>query len=181
MVDKIENPYTDMKQDVLSTHLTQLAEVVKGSTEIDVKQIFGIADASISKEDQVKIDQHDSLTSKVDELSKVASAKDLTDNEVILSQASIDRAVSDIKKIDVDAPLSTVLDSKFNNLDKLSILKMTEDTVSHYVDQVATIKKEVGAGKPDSTTQTFGEAPASTSGESAASIIAEMLPAKEDK
>ncbi len=170
--NKEKNPYTDMPQDVLNKHLEQLSVVVKDK-KVDVAQYFS---ASISKEDQEKIDQADTQTAKIKELSEAASAKDLSENEKILSQATIDRVVSDIRKIDTDAPLASVLESKFNNLDKLSILGGVQQIVEHYVEQIATVKKEVGSGAKTGT-QTFGKAKETGSAED---IIKEIYKLKED-
>lgn len=166
-----KNPYTDMPQDVLDTHLEQLSVVVKDK-KVDVTQYFS---TSISKEDQDKIDQADTQTAKIKELTDAVSSKDLSDNEKILSQASIDRIVSDIRNIDTDAPLASVLESKFNNLDKLSILGGVQRIVEHYAGQIATIKKEVGSGTKTGT-QTFGKAKDAGSAED---IIKELYKIKE--
>jgi len=152
LADETKNPYKDMPEDVLSTHLKQLSTIVK-EKKIDVTQYFS---TDLSKEDQDKIKQVGPLTAKVKELTDAASAKDLSDNEKILSQASIDRIVSDIKNVDADAPIATVLESKFNNLDKLTILGSVQTMIQHYADQVATIKKELGSGTKQGT-QTFSK------------------------
>ena len=168
--DKDKNPYIDMPQDVLTKHLEQLSTVIKDK-KVDVTQYFG---APPSEEDLNKIKEFEPLTAKVKELTDASSVKDLSDNETILSQASIDRIVSDIKKIDADAPLAAVLESKFNNLDKLSILGSVQGMVEHYTGQITTIKKELGGSKAGegTGTQTFGK-PGSTD-ETAESIITEM-------
>ena len=173
MADKDKNPYTDMPDDVLKTHLEQLSTIVKDK-KIDVTQYFS---TNLSKEDQDKIASVSGLQAKIKELTESASAKDLSDNEKILSQASIDRIISDIKNIDTDAPLADVLDSKFNNLDKLTILGSVQTMVQHYADQVATIKKEVGSGT-EKGTQTFSK-PKETG--SAKDIITEMYKKNEAK
>jgi len=152
--DKDKNPYTDMPQDVLTKHLEQLSTVVKDK-KVDVTQYFG---APPSEEDKNKIEQFDPLTAKVKELTDASSSKDLSDNEKVLSQASIDRIVSDIKKIDADAPLAAVLESKFNNLDKISILGSVQGMIEHYTGQITTIKKELGSKSgTGNETQTFGK------------------------
>ena len=174
MVDEDKNPYIDMPQDVLNKHLEQLSAVVKDK-KVDVTQYFG---APPSEEDQDKIKQFEPLTAKVKELTDVASSKDLNDIEKVLSQASIDRIVSDIKKIDADAPLAAVLESKFNNLDKISILSSVQGMVEHYTGQITTIKKELGSKSgTGSETQTFGKP--GSGDKTAESIIAEMT--KTDK
>jgi len=168
--DKVENPYKDMDAKTLGTHLEQLSSVVKG-TEIDVKQYFGIADASISDADQTKIDQHASLTSEVSKLTAEASAKDLSPEAVATTQVGIDGLLSQIKSIDSDVDVSTI-GSKFNNLERMSILNDVKPLIEKYVAQIATIKKEIG--NKDSTengTQTFSS-PKGT--ETAASIIESM-------
>jgi len=170
MVDKIENPYEKMDKDVLITHLGQLSKVVKGA-EIDVKQFFEIADAALSEADQSKLDQHASLTSEVEKLSKEASAKDLSPEAIATTQVGIDGLLSQIKSIDADVDVSTI-GSKFNNLERMSILNDVKPLIEKYVAQIATIKKEIGS--KDSTekgTQTF-TAPKGT--ETAASIIKSM-------
>ena len=174
MVDEDKNPYKDMPQDVLTKHLEQLSTIVKDK-KVDVTQYFG---APPSEEDQNKIKEFEPLTAKVKELTDVASSKDLSDNEKVLSQASIDRIVSDIKKIDADAPLAAVLESKFNNLDKISILGSVQGMVEHYTGQITTIKKELGSKSgAEGGTQTFGKPPAGD--KTAENIIAEMT--KTDK
>ena len=170
MTDKDKNPYTDMPDDVFKTHLEQLSTIVKDK-KIDVTQYFS---TELSKEDQDKIASVSGLQAKIKELTESASAKDLSDNEKILSQASIDRIISDIKNIDTDAPLAAVLESKFNNLDKLTILGSVQTMVQHYVDQVATIKKELGTGTAKGT-QTFSKSKGEGSAEE---IITKMYKIK---
>lgn len=170
MTDKIENPYEKMDQDVLKTHLEQLAKVVKG-TEIDVKQFFGIETTPVSVEDQAKIDQHSSLTSEVSKLTTEASAKDLSPEAIATTQVGIDGLLTQIKSIDANVDVSTI-GSKFNNLERMSILNDLKPLIEGYVAQIATIKKELGSKDTASGTQTF-EAPKST--ESAADIIKSLI------
>ena len=170
MVDNIENPYTKMTEDVLQTHLTQMSEVVKAK-QMDVKQFFGIAQATISPEDQSKIDAFGTLTSEVEKLTKESAAKNLSPEAVQISQIGVDSVLSQIKALDPTVDLSSV-GSKFNNLEKISILNDVKPIIEKYVGQVASIKKELdsktGSG---STNQQFG-APEDTS--SAEAIIQEM-------
>lgn len=169
---EVKNPYTEMTPDVLTKHLEQLSSHVK-EKKVDVTQYFG---TPISQEDQDKLGTVDSLNTKVKELNEAASAKDLSDNEKILAEASIARVVSDIRKIDKDAPLGAVLESKFNNLDKLAILSSVQGMVEHYTGQLTTIKKELGtkSSGTSSTDQSFGKP--NTGDKTAAEIIAEMNP-----
>ena len=166
-----------MTSEVFNTHLTQLKEVVD-TKKIDITQIFG---EPITKEDKEKLEKVDTLTSEVRTLSEKASEKDLTENEQVLAQASIDRAVSDIRKIDKDAPLDKVLHSKLNNLQKLEVLSGTQEMVEHYANQIATIRTELappgdGTGAPG-VQQTFSTPPTNAT---AADIIKDMIP-KEKK
>ncbi len=161
-----------MTPEVINTHLGQLKEVVD-SKKIDVTQIFG---EPITTEDKEKIDKVDTLTSEVKKLAEEAGKKDLTENEQVLAQSNIDRAVSDIKKIDKDAPLDAVLNSKLNNLQKLEVLSGTQALVEHYTGQIATIRTELApadAGAGTSVQQTFS-VPASKS--TAEDIIKSMIP-----
>ena len=128
-----------MTDDVMKTHLKQLKEVVE-SKKIDVIQFFG---EPITEADKEKIAKVDTLTSEVKTLSEKASKEDLTENEQVLAQANIDRTVSDIKKIDKDAPLDRVLNSKLNNLQKLEVLNGAQAMVEHYTSQIATIRTEL--------------------------------------
>ena len=170
LTEEIKNPYPEMPEDVLSEHLKQIGAVVK-EKKVDVTQYFG---ASVSEDDKNKLEQFDVQAKTIKELNEAASAKDLTENEKILSQASIDSMVSDIRKVDPDAPLLSILESKFNNLDKLSILSGTEGIVDHYVGQISTLKKEFSE-KTGNGTQT-GQQTFSTPGtkSSAQEIIVEM-------
>ncbi len=164
-----------MTDDVMKTHLTQLKEVVD-SKKIDVIQFFG---EPITEEDKENLKKVDTLTSEVKTLSEKASKEDLTENEQVLAQANIDRTVSDIRKIDKDAPLDKVLHSKLNNLQKLEVLSGTQAMVEHYTSQIATIRTELappadGAGATG-VQQTF-----STPGtkNTAEDIIKSMIPAE---
>lgn len=171
MTDDKKNPYVEMTDDVMKTHLTQLKEVVD-SKKIDVTQIFG---EPITEDDKEKMKKVDTLTSEVKKLAEEAGKKDLTDNEQILAQANIDRAVSDIKKIDKDAPLDAVLNSKLNNLQKLEVLSGTQALVEHYTGQIATIRTELAppADGSVSTQQTFSVPDSKSSAED---IIKSMIP-----
>ena len=162
----IENKYLEMPSDVLKTHFDQFKEAISKNTEMDAKQFFG---EPMTAEQTEKLQNYDSLTSQVKELSTAASAKDLSDNEITLAQASIDRAVSDIRKVDPDAPLGSILDSKFNNLEKLSILGKIEGIVTHYTGAINTIKAELAPTGEETTTQKYS-APKPTE-ESAADLI----------
>ena len=168
MTEETKNPYVEMPEDVLKTHLEQIKSVI-GTKKIDVTQFFG---EPITQEQKDKIAKSDELANKVKELSDKASKENLTDNEAKLAQASVDRIVNDIRKIDKDAPLDKVLDSKFNNLQKLDILAGTQDVIQHYTSQMETLRQEIGSqGQPN--LQTFGK-PATN--DSAADIIKSMLP-----
>lgn len=175
MTDEIKNPYPDMPNDVLTEHLKQIGAVVK-EKKLDVTQYFS---SPLSEEDKNRIKNYDTQTAKVKELSEAASAKDLSETETKLSQASIDSLVNDIRKVDPDAPLAPILESKFNNLEKLDILRGTGSIVSHYVDQIATIKKEVGKKDKggEGTQQTFSKP---KEGETGEAIITEMIPKKKE-
>ena len=166
-----------MTEDVMKTHLTQLKEVVD-SKKIDVTQVFG---EPITEEDKENLKKVDTLTSEVKTLSEKASKEDLTENEQVLAKANIDRAVSDIKKIDKDAPLDKVLNSKLNDLQKLDVLSGTQAMVEHYTSQIATIRTELapagdGAGAGN-VQQTFSTPKGDST---AADIIKDMIP-KETK
>lgn len=163
-----ENKYLEMPKDVLLEHAKQLKEAA-GTKIVDLTQCFG---APKTEDELQKLKDYESVSAKVVELSKDAATKELTDNEVVLAQASIDRAVSDIRKIDPDAPLEAILSSKFNNLDKLAILGGYQPVVEHYTAAISTIKTELG--KKTSTSQGF--AAPETGDETAASIIESMLP-----
>lgn len=168
-----KNPYAEMTEDVMKTHLTQLKEVVD-SKKIDVTQVFG---EPITDADKEKLEKVDTLTSEVKTLSEKASKEDLTENEQVLAQANIDRTVSDIRKIDKDAPLDKVLNSKLNNLQKLGVLNATQEMVQHYTSQIATIRTELappadGSGA-QGVQQTFSTPPTKSSAEE---IIKSMIP-----
>lgn len=163
-----KNPYLDMPEDVLKVHITQLKSVIDNK-KIDVQQFFG---QPIKDEEKEKLKNYDTLQTQVKDLSEKASKENLSDTEAKLAQATIDRVVSDIKKIDKDAPLDKVLNSKFNNLQKLDILAGTQDLVTHYTAQMDTLRQEIGSpGQPGM--QTFSK-PASEG--TAVDIIKSMLP-----
>lgn len=171
-----ENPYLKMPTDVLIKHIEQVADAVKGKTEIDVTQMFGVP--TISADDQVKIDEHATLTSQVEKLSADASAKDLTPDMVRISQVSIDSSVGGLKGIDKDVPLESVLSSKFNNMEKLDILGIVKPIVEHYSGVVETIRKEVGSKDPAAVDQKFSTPEDKDA--TGAKIIAEMVPKKKE-
>ena len=106
-----ENPYLKMPADVLTKHLEQFAAAVKGKDGFDVVQMFGLP-ASISTDDQAKVDQHASLTADVKKLSEAASSQNLSDIETQLARASIDTAVKGLKVLDTDAPVSVIENTK---------------------------------------------------------------------
>ncbi len=151
-MDKIENPYEKMEKDVLQTHIEQLSSVVKVQ-EIDVKQFFGIAEVLISKEDQSKIDQHPSLVAEVDKLTLATSSKDMSEADIATTKVGLDGLLLQIKDIDANIDVSTI-GSKFNNLERMSILNDLKPLIADYVGQIATVKKEIGT-KPVETDQQF--------------------------
>lgn len=161
-----ENPYPEMPADVLAKHIEQISAVIK-EKKVDVTQFFG---GPISEEDKNKIDKFDSLTSEVKTLSEAASSKDLSNTEVILSQTSIDRVVSDIKKIDKDAPLESVSTSKFNNLEKIQVYGIVEGIVTHYAGREAAIRKELAPGGDKGTTEQQFSKPEIKSGDAEALV-----------
>lgn len=165
-----KNPYSDMPVDVLQKHLEQLKTVVT-EKKINVTQFFG---EPIKTEDKEKLEKYDSLQSKVDELSKKASKENLTDNESKLADATVNRIVSDIKKIDKDAPIEGVLKSNFNNLQKIEILNETQGIVQHYTGQMDTLRTELGNQPGTPGTQTFSKPTGGS--ETAAELIKSMLP-----
>ena len=175
MSDIIENPYEKMTEEVFQTHLEQMSSIIK-TKEIDVKQVFGIADTSISAEDQAKLDSHASLTSEVEKLTKESAAKDLSPEAVQVTQIGVDSIMSQIKGIDSEVDLSSVA-SKFNNLERISILNDVKPIIEKYVSQIATIKKEIGNEGAKAGTQTFGK-PEVKLGD-AASIIQSMTKKEE--
>ena len=168
-MSEVKNPYAEMTTDVLETHLKQLKSVVE-EKKIDVTQYFGEPE-KISTEDQSKIDQHDSLTTQLKTLNDTASSKELTDNEAILAQANLDRAVSDIKSIDDSVPLDSIVSVKFNNLEKYAILSGVKPIVEHYKKREEILRKEIG-DKGATTTQKFSK-PEDTS--DAATLVAEVI------
>ncbi len=170
-----KNPYTDMPKDVLDTHLKQLSAVVK-EKEIDITQVFSIPKVSISKDDQEKIDQYASLTSQVETLTAAESAKNLSDVEAKLAKSNFERVVSDLKKIDENVPLASLIGTKFNNLDKADILSGVVPIVEHYKAAEATLRKEIGDKPATDVTQQFSE-PASTG--TSDDIIKELVKANE--
>lgn len=176
MTDEHKNPYEEMSTDVFQEHLKQLKDVVD-TKKIDITQIFG---EPITDEDKEKLKKVDTLTSEVKTLSEKTSKEDLTENEQTLAQASLDRTVSDIRKIDKDAPLDGVLHSKLNNLQKLEILNASQAMVEHYTAQIATIRTELAppeAGAGTAAQQTFSVPKGESSAED---IIKSMIP-KEKK
>jgi hypothetical protein len=169
-LSEVKNPYAEMTSDVITQHLEQLKSVVE-EKKIDVTQFFG-EPASISPEDQSKIDQHDSLTSQVKTLTEAESAKNLSDNEAKLAQASFDRAVSDIKTIDPSVPLESIVSTKFNNLEKYDIMSGVKPIVEHYQAQIATLRKEIGGSGDAATTQKFAAPEESSDAET---LVAEVI------
>lgn len=163
-----------MTEDVLKTHITQLQEAVT-QKKVDVTQFFG---EPITDEAKKKLQERDELEAKVKELSEKAGATNLSESEQKLAGATIDRIVRDIKSIDPNAPLGHVLDSKFNNLDKIDILGGYQKAVEHYQNQIATLKRELKPDGNESATQTFSS-PKGTE-DDASKIIASMIP-KGDK
>lgn len=153
MVDKVENPYEKMTADVLQQHIDQMSEVVKGKG-IDVTQAFGIAAPSISADDQAKLEKFDSLTSEVEKLTAEASAKDLSPEAVATTQVGIDGLVAQIASIDADVDVSKI-GSKFNNLERMSILNDVKPLIEEYAGRIALVKKEIGSKGTDEVTQTF--------------------------
>ncbi len=167
-----KNPYLEMPEDVFKTHLGQIKTVIDDK-KLDVSQFFG---EPITDSDKEKIKQVDTLQTKVDELAEKANSDKLTDNETKLAQSNIDRLVSDIKKIDKDAPLEDVLKSKFNNLDKLDILNGTQKVVAHYTAQIETIRNEIPS-QGAAGTQTFAKpATPDESSKIITDLVAEMIP-----
>lgn len=171
-----KNPYTEMTESVLTEHLKQLKTVVE-EKKIDVSQYFG---ASLSDDDKTKLKQYDSLSAQVKELSTAAASKNLSDNEVRLSQASIDVAVNDLRKLDPHVPLDQILDSNFNNIEKLDILNGVKPIVEHSMASLETLRKEIPQSGTEVTgTQKFQEP--KPGDETAAEIIEQMIKAnKED-
>ncbi len=147
-----ENPYEKLDNAALTKHAEQLSVIVK-EKKVDVTQMFG-EPASISVDDQNKIDQFESLTSKVNKLSEEVGKSNLTDTEAQLAKQNLDRLVGDIGVIDTSAPIAAFVDSKYNNLQKYEILSDVVPLVKHYVDQIATLKKGIGEGNKDENTQT---------------------------
>lgn len=169
MTEPKENPYIKMPDDVFKEHLTQLKTVVD-EKKIDVTQFFG---EPITKEDKEKLEKVDTLQTQVDTLSEEKNKKDLSETEEKLAQANIDNIVGDIKKIDKDAPLDTVLKSNFNALDKLEILKGTRQTVEFYAEQMNTLREQIPSQGTDVNQRFSKPAPGADSAES---IIKSMTP-----
>lgn len=134
-----KNPYIEMPKDIVEKHLSQIKEVI-GDKQINVQQMFGLG---VSDEDKEKIEKFDSLTSQVSKLQEASASRELSETESRLAKASIDRLVSDIKVIDENAPLESVLNSKFNNLEKIDMLSGTKDMVKHYADRIEAVKSEL--------------------------------------
>jgi len=152
MVDKV-NPYVDMPADVLATHLEQIGKIAQ-EKGLEVKQFFGIADVSVSAEDQAKIDQHSTLVAEVEKLTTASGARDLSPADIATTQVGIDGLLSQIKSIDANIDVSSI-GSKFNNLERMSILNDVKPLIASYMGRIALVKKELGTKPTTDVTQQF--------------------------
>lgn len=149
----IENPYVEMPTDVLTKHLEQLGKIAQ-EKGIEVKQFFGIADVSLSAEDQAKLDQHPNLVAEVEKLTAASSSKDLSEADIATTQVGIDGLLSQISDIDANIDVSKI-GSKFNNLERMSILNDIKPLIADYVGRIETVKKEIGAKPTTEVNQQF--------------------------
>lgn len=176
MTDKKDNPYLEMPKDVITQNVDLIKEAMteKG---MQVDQFFG---AALSDEDKSKLENYGKLDEKVKELSKAAASKNLSEDTIKLAEASLNREINDLKKLDPDLPIESLTNNKFNALERLDVVNVIRPFVDHGISSINTLKTELVKAKEETTNQDFG-APKGKGADDAAAIMETLLPKKEDK
>jgi hypothetical protein len=141
MTDK--NPYLEMSEDVLKTHMSQISELMekKGFTAY---QFFG---ESLSEDTQGKLAENASLTEKVKNLESAvttAEAGKLSPETEKLAKITIDSVVKEIKSVDEDFPINGIIDSSLTAFEKIDALKSIVDMAVYSKKAIDAVKAQVG-------------------------------------
>ena len=138
------NPYVKMPKEVLEQHLQQFGEAIKVNSEaknLNLLQAFG---SIVSDEDKNKISNHASLTSEIANLRKDGNIGSLSAVEQEFADSNLQDAISKIKEIDPNFPISSVLNNdKLNVLEKVRAMKPLTEGAIYAASSIKTIKDQL--------------------------------------
>lgn len=153
MTDK-ENPYLEMDAKVFEEHMSQVKEALE-SKKLSTYQFFG---ESLSEDTENKVKEHASLVEEnktLKEAAETSKTDKMSPETKKLASLTIDSTVNEIKAIDSDFPVESILNnSSLNEFQTIDVLKGVKQMAEYSKNSVESLRKEIGNKQPG--TQGYG-------------------------